>query len=360
MTTLLSDILNTTQLDKLIEAGYIRERFHPDDPTLRILNYAEKAQYEKHWVHETLTCRGLIVRGDEVVGRSWPKFFNYGEHPEGSLDLNDAAEVTDKADGSLGILYPAPDGWAIATRGSFTSDQAIHATALFREKYLPGWEPAEGYTYLFEIVYKDNRIVLDYGDRDDLILLGVVNIGTGEAFGPNEDPTWHGPKAQVFLASCLGEALTMTPRPNAEGLVVRLIHSGLMVKIKQDDYVRLHRLVTGLSERSVWEHLTANGNYDGLLEDIPDEFHGWVKERGDALCEQHDIIVGRAHASYHHLLDRLGDDFERRDFAAAASEDVDRALLFMLLDGKDLSPAIWKSLKPFGANPMRYISEDVA
>ena len=48
----------------------------------------------------------------------------------------------------------------------------------------------------------------------------------------------------------------MPPRSNAEGVVVR---TGLdMVKIKQEDYVALHRILTMTSARMVWEHLAVD------------------------------------------------------------------------------------------------------
>jgi putative RNA ligase len=46
-------------------------------------------------------------------------------------------------------------------------------------------------TVLVEIVYPANRIVLDYGGLDDLILLGAVDIATGRTFGPG--PCRDGP-----------------------------------------------------------------------------------------------------------------------------------------------------------------------
>src|SRR5439155_17561955 len=48
---------------------------------------------------------------------------------------------------SLGILYPTPEGHAIATRGSFASEQALHATEVLREKYA-AFEPPAGHTVL--------------------------------------------------------------------------------------------------------------------------------------------------------------------------------------------------------------------
>jgi RNA ligase len=189
----LSDLMNIDDLDREILDGFVRVRTHPHDPDTQIFNYTEKAQYEKHWNYVTKQCRGLIHRRGEVLARPFDKFFNLGEHDYDTSDVfapDRLVEMTDKMDGSLGILYPWPgDGfkmrhqWAIATRGSFESEQAIHATDVLRNKY-PDFKPAPGFTYLFEIVYPENRIVLDYGDQDDLILLGMRNIDRGFIVGP--------------------------------------------------------------------------------------------------------------------------------------------------------------------------------
>lgn len=69
--------------------------------------------------------------------------------------------------------------------------------------------PVAGWTYLFEIIYPSNRIVLDYGRTDDLMLLGAVQISTGTAVGPR-DPIcapWPGPRIEVQAYLTLAEAL---------------------------------------------------------------------------------------------------------------------------------------------------------
>lgn len=358
----LHDLLDVDQLDALIASGHIRHRTHPDDDRLRILNYTEKAQYERVWTHETRTCRGLIVDdAGAVLARPWAKFYNYGEHPEGALDLSARVEVTDKLDGSLGILYAAPDGWAIATRGSFASEQAQHATAVLRERY-SDFTPIAGWTYLFEVIYPANRIVVDYTGLDDMVLLGAVRIADGMAAGPNDVPEWTGPRTRSFEVGNLADALAMPPRPNAEGVVVRFV-DGLMVKVKQDDYVRLHRLVTGLSERSVWEHLAENaGTYTGLLESIPDEFHGWVQDTAETLKARHWDVLDHAIEAHNELLADLGDNPARKDYALAIRDRAPELApyCFQMLDGRDPAPSIWKAIRPVGSNPMKHTSEDVA
>jgi RNA ligase len=147
------------------------------------------------WNAVTLTCRGLIAdeRGD-ILARPLPKFFNHDQPEAPVIALDEPVVVTDKADGSQGIIYPTPDGPAVATRGSFASDQALHATGLLRSRY-GGWNPPAFLTVLVEIVYPANRIVLDYAGLDDLLLLGAVDVETCRTFGPSSVPDWPGPAA---------------------------------------------------------------------------------------------------------------------------------------------------------------------
>src|SRR5579885_481968 len=161
---------------ELVENGYLTGRSHPS-ADLIIWNYTAKAQYEKHWTEETMMCRGLITTSaGEIVARPFPKFFNYEEY-EGQIP-KEPFTVTEKMDGSLGILYFVDGKPAIATRGSFTSEQAIRATAILRERY-EHFPFSPHYTYLFEIIYPGNRIVVDYGKMDDLVLLATIYTKTG-------------------------------------------------------------------------------------------------------------------------------------------------------------------------------------
>lgn len=202
----LDDLFPPADLKQAIDDGYVRVQHHPELP-LRILNYSEKVQWEKAWTSVTLTCRGLIVDDEgNIVARPFGKFFNYSEHPEGSLDLGAYAVVTDKQDGSLGILYPTPDGHAIATRGSFTSDQALHATKIWQERYADKVTVYPDTTYLFEIVFPENRIVCDYGDLDDLVLLGGVDIVSGIPIRTSLI-RYPGPRTTTFGYTTLAEAL---------------------------------------------------------------------------------------------------------------------------------------------------------
>lgn len=341
---MLADIVDPAALAEAIEGGYVRQQAHPTLP-LTILNYTQTAQFENVWTPVTRVCRGLIYdAAGKILARPFPKFFNYGQAGAAELALDAPVAVTDKADGSLGILYPTPDGYAVATRGSFTSDQATHATAVYRERYA-GWRHDPALTLLFEIVFPANRIVLDYGGLDDLILLGAIETATGRVIDA-EDIAWPGLKVVTLDAPTFADALAIPPRPNAEGLVVRCCATGGMLKIKQDDYVALHRIVTGLNARTVWEHMVGGEPLDALIAPLPDEFHPWVRTVADGILGSVEARAAAIADAYRDLMATLPEGWTRRDFAARAVQHEDKWGLFAVLDGKDPRPQLLKLAKP--------------
>jgi len=343
----LADIFDTGLLADCLRDRLVVARKHPTK-ALTILNYTERCQYERGlWNPVTLACRGLIHDDNgTVIARPFRKFFNYGQ-AEGTQIAPDASvSVTDKLDGSLGILYGAGDQWAIATRGSFESDQAQHATALLRARY-GDYRPPEGWTVLFEIVYPENRIVLDYGQRDDLVMLGAVEITTGKTVGPWPMVMgWPGPRADVFECPTLADALAIPARLNAEGIVIHCLTTDERVKVKQADYVELHKIVTGLNERAVWAHCAEGKPLDELLNALPDEFHGWVREVAERLHATVEAQSAEIELAYSTILSALPADHSRKDFALIAKDHPAKASLFARLDGKEYREGLWRCIRP--------------
>ena len=136
------------KLNKYYEDGLLYKQIHPTLP-LTIWNYTEKVQYESLWDEITLMCRGLVTDEEgNIVARPFKKFFNIEENkyiPTSKFD------VYEKMDGSLGILFNYKGEWIFASRGSFTSDQAIKGAELLR-KYPISLLDSKN-TYLFEIIY---------------------------------------------------------------------------------------------------------------------------------------------------------------------------------------------------------------
>ncbi|MEV6963494.1 RNA ligase [Hamadaea sp. NPDC051192] len=341
----LTDLFPAGALQAALDAGHLRTQTHPELP-LVIYNYTEKCAYDGAWSETTLICRGLIAHAQtgEILARPYRKFFNHGQAGAPTFALDEAVEVTDKADGSLGIVYPVSGGHAVATRGSFASDQAVRATALLRKRY-PDWSPPAGQTVLFEIIYPENRIVVDYGGMEDLVLLGAVDTISGRSLGPAQ-VAWPGPRVETFEYATFGAALAAPARANREGLVVHAFATGERVKIKYEDYLRLHRIVTGLTSRTIWEALVAGSTVAEICEPLPDEFHVWAREVADRLRTEVDAGVEEAERVFQEIVAGLPDGYSRKDFALVASRHELRGLLFARLDERDLRPALWQAAKP--------------
>lgn len=344
------DLFGYREYMQMLDQGYIRENFHPT-LDLRIINYTEKAQFDNEWNKVTAQCRGLIVNSQgTVIARPFDKFLNYGQNQADIMLMDYKVVATDKMDGSLGILWSYEGEQGIATRGSFTSEQAIHATELWKSKY--GFAVAPMWTYLFEIVYPSNRIVLDYGDTDELVLLGVRDIEEGDVLLPNEVVTWRGPRAQTFPYKTLREALEAPMRPNAEGLVLYFPDLQYRIKLKQDDYVALHKIVTGLTKRRIWENMKEGKTLADMCEIVPDEWHEWLKKTYKDIRMEFLLIDTIAKSDYRQIVSALNKDtytWSRKEFARLATSDEWTeypGFMFSLLDGKDISGSIYDLIKP--------------
>lgn len=342
------------QLDKAISDGYVRCQPHPTAP-LTIYNYSEQCQFKRAWTPITLAARGLILDDlGNVVARGFQKFFNLSEHGPYFKLPDEEYKVLDKLDGSLGILYFVEGKPSISTRGSFTGLQAVRATEIFNKKY-KDYQPPSGCTALFEIILPEDRKVVDYGKTEDLFHIGLVDNSTGLA-KYDIDSNWPGPKVKE-LEPLPPDKLGKQIKPNAEGFVVKF-RSGFQVKIKLEEYCRLHRLMYCTSTKSIWEHLASGGGLLSLIEGVPDELMPFIKEHEYKLRMAFGWVEEDSLKQFlkiRHLADE-----SRKAFADAAMKYKHPSILFSMLDGKDYKKTIWKMLEPEWVPAKAPPSEDVA
>ena len=140
--------------------------------------YTPKVQYQKKWTRELLLARGMVVDDEgNIIARPLQKFFNHYEIcdplPSGQV------QVYEKMDGSLIVMFFLNGKPIFCTKGSFTSEQATKAKEIFLKKY-KHIEVDQHYTYCFEIIYPENRIIVDYGLEEDIFLIAKIHTKTGE------------------------------------------------------------------------------------------------------------------------------------------------------------------------------------
>lgn len=338
--------MNRDLLKEMIEGGYVVVQKHPLEE-LYIYNYSQKAQFERVWNEVTLQCRGLILDNCfNTVARPFRKFFNLGE-TENQYIPDEPFEVYEKMDGSLGILYWINDQPFIASRGSFNSEQAKRATTILYKKYSSGFDKLDrSKTYLFEIIYPENRIVVEYGTMEELILLAVIDNATGEEsrledIGFPIVQRYHGVK-DIQSLKCMEEA-------NREGFVIKF-SSGLRYKVKFEEYLRLHRILTQVSTITIWEYLKEGSTMDTIIDRVPDEFYDWVRKTHLQLLNNYTEIERKALAEYKEMDDR-------KATAAYFLSCSYPSILFYMLDKKDYSSLIWKMIRPEFSKPFANYEE---
>ncbi len=336
-------MIDLDALHSLVEQKFVTVQKHPE-ADLYIYNYSPLVQYQRLWNDITLMTRGLILdKKGQIIARPFKKFFNLEEHTAADIP-QEPFEVYDKADGSLGILYWLKDQPRIATRGSFISEQALHATQLFGDRYGSVLTKLDrNVTYLFEIIYPSNRIVVDYGAMDDLVLLGVLDNQTGLDL-PLPQNLGFPVITRYDGINDLGQ-LKNLEQENKEGFVIRF-KSGFRLKVKFSEYVRLHRIVTQTSSTVVWEHLASGQSLEELLERVPDEFYAWVKQTKMELETQFNVILEEAKLAFKTFP-------TRKETAAYFLTQKYPHVMFRLLDNKDTSELIWKMIKPVYSKPFK-------
>ena len=334
----IKQIQNFTLNNNFPDTLFVKEK-----DNLVLLNYKPEVQFDNLWTPIEIVCRGLMInkKTGEIIARPFDKFFNWGENNR--ITTSKIKLITEKLDGSLGILY-RNNGYKIATRGAFDSDQALWATKFLYKKHGDslGYIP-NSWTVLFEIIYPENRIVIDYKDRKALVLLAIRNRFTGEylpydkikSFG--EQHNFSMPK--IFQFNDINDILNICSKidGNQEGYVIEF-DNGERFKFKGDEYKRIHKLICCLSFNFILENHQA-GNIPQILSLIPDEFKNEVNE----VIEYIDNVLSETQKQVE-IFFKLAPKETRKEYALWCKKEVPDYLPYMFarLDGRDILPIIYK------------------
>lgn len=207
-----------------------------------------------------------------------------------------------------------------------------------------------------------NRIVVDYGDIEDLVLLGVINTETGEEDSYEEMVDKYSNEFTIVkrydeLSNTDVRELFNLEEDNREGFIVRY-SNGFRVKVKFKEYVRLHRIMTNASAKSIWEALKNGDGLEDIIDAVPDEFYDWVKETKQNLLIKYTNIERDALKEFHRIYIIMNRTL-RKDFAMIAKDNKYSGILFKLYKGKtDYEEYIWKAIKPTYEKPFANSKDD--
>lgn len=347
----LNKLMDKKLLEQMIEQKYVNvQKLDTGDPTtdLWLLNYSKSCQLNKVWNEVTTQCRGLIIDMFETVkARPFPKFYNYEELIGLGIEIpNLPFDAYEKMDGSLGIMYWVNDIPYLATRGSFTSEQAEHGTKILHTKYRNMWDRFDrNKTYLFEIIYPEDKHCIVYGpDVDDIFLLAVIDTDTGletdsiDNYRDVISVTKHydGVKDWKNIRNEFdGE--------NREGFVIRF-SNGFRMKLKYEQYFKIHFLRSMLSKKYILECM--------MDKKIPD-----IEENISQLDEENQIYYRKMMKEIQDRYDEIEKQFlsiyRERGILESPKEYAEWALkqkgwssmIFQKEKGGDYSQIIWKIIK---------------
>lgn len=239
-------------------------------------------------------CRGLkfCSKTGKILARPFAKFHNLNERPEyatANVDLTQGHVILDKLDGSMIHTCSTGMGIYLMTRMGITEvaeaadrfmcSNPIRFSGLFSSL------PVEEYTYIFEYVGPNNKIVLDYKE-EDLILTAIrhtVNgtyvfhdelVKLGNAFGVRvvEAFPFEGFNNNMErIANCIASETA------GEGYVVRF-DTGAMIKIKCDEYVRKHRSKELIGSPKGMIGLIVENTLDDILPQLDPDVQNQVAE----------------------------------------------------------------------------------
>ena len=283
--------LKTRSIEDLIAQYKITVRQHSIYPSLHLFKYGIDSP-----MGETITqeCRGLILDRDDdwrVVSYPFRKFFNLHEGHAAPITW-ERAEVMDKMDGSLCILYNYHDTWFVSTTGMPDAQGTVSSLStqtfadLFWRTFDKSRLPDPDFCYMFELTSPYNRIVVPYKETS-LTFLGARHIKTLKETGLDLGLEYDWNVVRSFdlggLDGILEASKELDPMVS-EGYVV-CDNQFNRVKIKGPRYVAMHHLRNQFTYKNIVDAIRK-----GETSEVLTYFPEFSKEFQEALVKYEKLI----------------------------------------------------------------------
>lgn len=257
-------------------------------------------------------CRGIIFYPDgRLMSRPFHKFFNVNEREETlseKIDLRKPHRVLEKVDGSLIRPLIVNGELRLGTKMGVT-DIALQAHLLLTDsqaELLRLNVERFQFTPLFEYIAPDNKIVINY-EEPKLVYLGSRDNFDGEYFFDqtimDEFETVSMRESSGFTMS--GFVADAREKVGREGDVIRF-SDGHAVKIKNDWYCRLHKLLDKVRNQRNMIELAFKNELDDALPMLPAEERQIVLNTVDYFWQTMEWKIN----DLHDLVDRAQTEFE--------------------------------------------------
>ena len=240
-------------------------------------------------------CRSIVIdlKKEQIVIAPFRKFFNLNEVSENDENIllekikdAESVEISDKMDGSMQSARWYNDDIFMCGSMAISKDNS--------------WRLADGYdrltfnqmemirenpnlTFIFEYIsLKDAHVIIYNEDDEGLYLIGVRDITDGREWSYKEieeiSTLYNSPMTKLENEKTLQELINLSNElesTDKEGWVLNI--DGHKVKIKCDDYVKIHRLLDKVSSVNVIIEAIADNKYDDLISKVPKSYRDRVE-----------------------------------------------------------------------------------
>lgn len=336
-------MLKTQEL--LIDIGL--EEFENKRPDISIRKYDDRYIFNYSQIESpkndpiTKECRALILDKDfNVLSRSFDRFFNYGELEEG-LNINwEEYYLTTKIDGSLINLYYDyfNNKWQYSTRGTAFAEAETTMGNSFESICLNLFNPNEikenllykDFTYIFELVSPENRVVTPYKENM-LYLTGIRNRITGIFcdlyFLPINTIKYPEKIYNINLDICKDEIKKLNELD--EGYIIISNDLKHRIKFKNPSWVNIHHLrENGAVSIKRIINLVFDNEYHEYLSYFPED-----KQFFNPVIKAYDLLIENILFTFN----KYNNIINQKDYAITINKYHFKDVLFLMRKGLILS-----------------------
>lgn len=234
-------------------------------------------------------CRSIVIDKENecFVLTPFTKFFNLNETEETSekavrerIASANRVEVSDKLDGSMQSARYYNGNFVLAGTSALDPEMSFRVTigySLLTDNYKRMLMEHPDYTFIFELICKEDQHVVNYSiEQRGLYLIGVRSVVTGENLSYAdviEMAEHYKVKHTTVFDKTLDEMLAELDSKSsdeAEGFVIDI--DGYKVKLKYNDYLSIHRMLTKLVSTNTIIHCIDSGNWDDVRSKMPEAY----------------------------------------------------------------------------------------
>jgi hypothetical protein len=236
-------------------------------------------------------CRSIVIdiKNENIVLSPFKKFRNLNEGEENKLEviikeMNKAKslEFTNKLDGSMQSARFYNNEIVMSGSQSINMNnswrlQDGYNMLIKQNNYISMMKENSDYTFIFEYITLKDAHVVNYKKEDEgLYLLGLRNVYTGEQLSYRQVKLYadkYNVKMTQIFNKTFEEVIEDTKKYKSdemEGFVMNI--DGHLVKIKCDDYVQIHKVLSNISSINLIIKHIADNTFDDLISKVPESY----------------------------------------------------------------------------------------